>query len=207
MGNSIRIEADSIPVGGSITIVFTANVSLAAGSNTVIDNNARIYWDSAGDGDGNDILRGNSLPFPLEVDRDYGAEEGFVEEPDPAIADNDLAQDTERVEVGSLAIGDTVWLDQNRNGVVDAGESGIPNVLVFIDLNRDGTRNPNEPFDLTDANGIYGISSLAPGTYSVRVDPDTLPPRARSFRFRRSAHSGNARSRGLQHRGSPGFNQ
>ena len=65
--------------------------------------------------------------------------------------------------MGSLAVGDTVWLDQNRNGVVDAGESGIPNVLVFIDLNRDGTRNPNEPFDLTDANGIYGISSLAPG--------------------------------------------
>ena len=82
LGNSIRIEADSIPVGGSITIVFTANVSLAAGSNTVIDNNARIYWDSAGDGDGNDILRGAGNP--LEADRDYGARSGFVEEPDPA---------------------------------------------------------------------------------------------------------------------------
>ena len=80
LGNSIRIEADSIPVGGSITIVFTANVSLAAGSNTVIDNNARIYWDSAGDGDGNDILGTGTL---LEVDRDYGARSDFVEEPDP----------------------------------------------------------------------------------------------------------------------------
>ena len=173
LGNSIRIEADSIPVGGSITIVFTANVSLAAGSNTVIDNNARIYWDSLGDGDGNEFSAREAL---LDVDRDYGARPGVVEEPDPAILDNDPAQDTERVTVGSLAIGDTVWLDQNRNGVVDAGESGIPNVLVFIDLNRDGTRNPNEPFDLTDANGIYGISSLAPGQYSVRVDPATLPP-------------------------------
>ena len=47
LGNSIRIEADSIPLGGSITIVFTANVSLAAGSGAIIDNNARIYWDSA----------------------------------------------------------------------------------------------------------------------------------------------------------------
>ena len=173
LGNSIRIEADSIPVGGSITIVFTANVSLAAGSNTVIDNNARIYWDSAGDGDGNELLGTGTL---LDVDRDYGARPGVVEEPDPPILDNDPAQDTERVRVGTLAVGDTVWLDQNRNGVVDAGESGIPNVLVFIDFNRDGTRNPNEPFDLTDANGIYGISSLAPGLYSVRVDPATLPP-------------------------------
>ena len=52
----------------------------------------------------------------LDVDRDYGARPGVVEEPDPAILDNDLAQDTERVTVGSLAVGDTVWLDQNRNG-------------------------------------------------------------------------------------------
>ena len=84
-----------------------------------------------GDGDGNDLLGTGTL---IDVDRDYGARAGFIEEPDPAITDNDLAQDTEQVKVGSLAVGDTVWLDQNRNGVVDAGESGIPNVLVFIDF-------------------------------------------------------------------------
>ena len=113
-GNVIRVEADSIPLGGSITIVFTANVSLAANGGAVIDNNARIYWDSLGDGDGNDILSGSSLP--LEVDRDYGARPGVVEEPNPGLIGNVPAQDTEQVTVGTLSVGDTVWLDQNRNG-------------------------------------------------------------------------------------------
>ena len=72
LGNSIRIEADSIPVGGSITIVFTANVSLAAGSNTVIDNNARIYWDSAGDGDGNDMLEAREIPSRWTETMEHG---------------------------------------------------------------------------------------------------------------------------------------
>ena len=44
-----------------------------------------------------------------------------------------------------------------------AMESGRnPNVLVFIDFDRDGTRNLNEPLDITDASGFYEVSNLAP---------------------------------------------
>jgi hypothetical protein len=48
-------------------------------------------------------------------------------------------------------------------------------VTVYLDQNNNGARDPSEPFDITDANGAYLISSLAIGTYTARVDTATLP--------------------------------
>ncbi|HNL97926.1 MAG TPA: SdrD B-like domain-containing protein, partial [Accumulibacter sp.] len=62
-------------------------------------------------------------------------------------------------------IGDRVWLDNNGNGVQDAGETGVANVTVSL-KNSSGTVVATQQ---TDANGNYLFSGLNPGTYSIQV--------------------------------------
>lgn len=61
--------------------------------------------------------------------------------------------------------------DQNRNGIRDTGEPGIPNVQIFIDTNNNGTREATEPSTLTNATGNFAFPGLVPGTYTVREIP------------------------------------
>ncbi|MFI5377901.1 MAG: SdrD B-like domain-containing protein [Tepidisphaerales bacterium] len=48
-----------------------------------------------------------------------------------------------------------VFNDANRNGFYDAGDSPIPDVKVYIDLNGNGQFDINEPFAYTDQAGQY----------------------------------------------------
>lgn len=67
------------------------------------------------------------------------------------------------------AIGDQVWDDQNRNGLKDVGEPGIPNVQLTL-LDEQG----NTVSTATSADfGFYLFSDLTPGKYRVRAD---IPP-------------------------------
>ncbi len=62
------------------------------------------------------------------------------------------------------SLGDFVWNDANKNGAQDAGEAGIPNVLVTLyrcDNSVVGSIS-------TDASGYYLFSDLLPGCYYVR---------------------------------------
>ncbi|WP_174548642.1 SdrD B-like domain-containing protein, partial [Azohydromonas lata] len=68
--------------------------------------------------------------------------------------------------------GDRVWLDLNGNGQQDADEAGVAGVRVTL-LDATGTAIGSP--QLTDANGNYAFTGLAPGVYSVSFDPATLP--------------------------------
>ena len=71
---------------------------------------------------------------------------------------------------GSLgAIGDTVWLDKNKNGLQDAGEVGVPGVTVTL---LSGTGQVLST-TTTTSDGKYLFSTLSPGTYAVQF---ALPP-------------------------------
>ena len=61
-------------------------------------------------------------------------------------------------------LGDFVWEDTNANGVQDAGEAGIANVVVQL---KDGA-GAVVASTTTDANGGYHFD-VSPGTYSVTV--------------------------------------
>jgi len=71
----------------------------------------------------------------------------------------------------TYSVGDRVWKDTDGDGVQDSGETGISGVTVQL-LNSGGTVIAT---DVTDADGIYGFTGLATGTYSVRVVSSTLP--------------------------------
>jgi len=67
------------------------------------------------------------------------------------------------------AIGDTVWFDEDQDGIQDAGEPGIPGVTVnLLDCS-----NVQVATMTTDADGYYLFAGLLPGDYKVEfVAPD-----------------------------------
>jgi len=75
-------------------------------------------------------------------------------------------------EKGMASIGDTVYGDADRNGAQNAGEIGLPNIVVNLyqgaTLVRTTTTEPGP-------SGYYIFNNLAAGTYRVDVDESTLP--------------------------------
>ncbi len=67
------------------------------------------------------------------------------------------------------SVGDRVWLDNNGDGIQDAGEPGVSNVLVTL---YNGTGTPVR-YTYTDVNGYYLFTDVTPGSYTVGV---SLPP-------------------------------
>jgi protocatechuate 3,4-dioxygenase beta subunit len=67
----------------------------------------------------------------------------------------------------SLCLGNLVWFDNNNNGVVDAGETGIPGVTVRL-IGADGVMVIATT--VTDANGNYLFCGLGEGIYYVEVE-------------------------------------
>ena len=69
------------------------------------------------------------------------------------------------------AIGDRVWLDTNRNGIQESGESGVDGVTVYLfDVNDRKIATTQ-----TANGGHYLFGNLAPGVYHVQFDRSTLP--------------------------------
>ncbi len=89
-------------------------------------------------------------------------------------------------EIPAASIRGRVWYDNNKNGVIDADETGIPNVTVVLDGDDDLPTTlaaPNvitpqaviaQRSTVTDASGNYVFDNLRPGTYTV-TEP-TQPP-------------------------------
>ena len=63
------------------------------------------------------------------------------------------------------SLGDTVWLDGNRDGDQDSGEKGAANVTVQLK----NAQHEIIATQVTDANGKYLFESLEAGDYSVTV--------------------------------------
>ena len=79
------------------------------------------------------------------------------------IGENDLSWDAGLSPIAGL--GDRVWHDFDRNGLQDAGESGLPNVTVTLRVNGAVIATQQ-----TDANGFYWFDGLTPATqYEVCV--------------------------------------
>ena len=70
----------------------------------------------------------------------------------------------------SGAIGNRVWLDENGDGLQDAGEVGIANVGLVL-LNTNGVALAT---NVTGVNGGYLFTDLLPGAYVVRVETISL---------------------------------
>ena len=73
------------------------------------------------------------------------------------------------------SIGDQVFIDNNNNGVYDAGDQLLPNVTVnlYKDTNGNSVIDPGEPLLQSTSStitGTYTFDTLGPGNYIVDVD-------------------------------------
>lgn len=78
------------------------------------------------------------------------------------------------VAVGTLSIGNFVWLDTNENGIKDGAEAGIHGVTMELlrDFNNDGVISGVELFAVRStmtSSGTYSFTGLTAGKYAVRV--------------------------------------
>lgn len=86
---------------------------------------------------------------------------------------------------GANSIGDLVWHDKNKNGLLDLPrEMGMPDIKVnlYWDSNGNGILDSHERSvslltDITDLSGAYLFDNLFAGTYFIEVDMTTLPKR------------------------------
>ena len=73
---------------------------------------------------------------------------------------------------GAMSLGNLVWEDLNNDGLVTAGEPGIPGIPVNLYLDADNNGTPDGPaIDsmTTDGSGNYLFSALLPDTYLVEI--------------------------------------
>ncbi len=75
------------------------------------------------------------------------------------------------------AIGNRVWNDGNGDGIQDAGEAGVPNVMVTLynDHDLDGVYDNAVSTTTTDASGFYIFDNIDPNAYVLEIDDSTLP--------------------------------
>ncbi len=67
----------------------------------------------------------------------------------------------------SAAVGNRVWVDENRNGIQDDGEVGFPGATVQL-YSSDGTLLKEVQ---TNDQGIYNFENLDPGDYFIKFTP------------------------------------
>ena len=98
-----------------------------------------------------------------DTDSDAGSTTGVTAVVTVALGDARRDIDAGLIELSS--IGNFVWLDQNADGVQNAGEPGLAGVVVGL-YNKDGAWVAS---DTTDIQGNYGFEDLLPGEYSVTI--------------------------------------
>lgn len=94
--------------------------------------------------------------------------------------DKTATEATKVVPMPGGAIGDTVWLDLNKNGMQEPGEPGLSGVgLILYSAGADGACGGGDDVAVanavTDANGKYAFKNVEAGVYCVDVIDATVP--------------------------------
>jgi hypothetical protein len=86
-----------------------------------------------------------------------------------------------------ILISGTVFNDTNGNGVQNTGETAASGWRVYVDLTDSGTYKSTDPSVVTTSTGAWSFSTLAAGTYYVRIVPQagktTTTPSLGYFKF------------------------
>ncbi len=194
-------EAVACLTGGSNKIEGTAfedvnaNGAWNPGTDSPTANvTVSLYRDSTGDGNYDTLVdtttsaTDGSYSFEVALSGDFKVVVGTMPAPtlstpgDYEITFTDFGNTSSGNDFGyvtSGSIGNYIWLDLDRQGDQDAGEPGIPGIVVEL---QDGSCTPGTPGNpptagtcttvTTDEDGLYSFPGLNLGTYTVNVLSD-----------------------------------
>jgi hypothetical protein len=139
----------------NVTIVYhyVPTNQLAPGNYTIVQTS-----DPPGYLDGQ-VTAGNVTPVPNSA----GSNVIHVTLGNTDLANNDFGE-IKPASPGSLS--GFVYIDQNDNGVKDAGEPGVASMAVTL-TGRDDQGHAVNLTETTGADGSYSFANLVPGTYSL----------------------------------------
>ncbi|MET8757653.1 SdrD B-like domain-containing protein [Lentzea sp. NPDC004782] len=171
-------DATDVPVQG-------VKVTLSNGATTTTDAQGKYLFDNLPDGTYKVCFDVANLPASVKdykvttqnagtddaKDSDAGADGCTAETTLGTGKREDLTLDMGLVSPPNK-LGDTVWRDDNKNGIQDDGEPGVPDVPVKLSTGQTTK---------TDANGKYVFDNLPDGKYTVCFGP--MPTGMADFQF------------------------
>ncbi|MCR9102737.1 MAG: GEVED domain-containing protein, partial [bacterium] len=174
-GNGVQ-EAGEPPVENVTVNLLTENGDFI--ESTMTDENGLYLFDSLGPAsfivefitpNGYEITPANNAGMDDALDSDAGGD-GQTEVVTLGSGETNYTIDAGIYQPASL--GSTVWEDTNGNGQQDNDEDGVPGVTVTLFTCVNGM--PDAPVPgaevMTDGNGDYEFTGLAPGSYTVVFD-------------------------------------
>ena len=192
------ISDDAPPLGGQVTYTLTVSNDgpsdatgvvvadpLPSGLAYVRHDGPGAYDPATGEWDLGDLASGASAELHIVVrvtaigTTTNVAWVADVDQPDPDSSPSPdgpgdpSEDDQDQVDVTPIPASLTgfVWLDVDHDGTYDDGEPPIAGVTVqLLDAEGDVVA-----VTTTDEDGRYRFTDLLPGTYTVVIDPDTLP--------------------------------
>ncbi len=87
------------------------------------------------------------------------------------VQDTPTAAEATTTTTPTYAIGGTVFRDYNQDQRQESGEPGLPGQTVFLDLNATGVLQAGDPTSTTAADGSYSFTGLAGGMYYIHEAP------------------------------------
>jgi|GEM_PF-1557531 protocatechuate 3,4-dioxygenase beta subunit len=114
------------------------------------------------------IIELSNLALNSDITHENGINSSFTFSLDP----NQIKEDIDIGLVYNYAqIGDWIWLDENADGIQDAGETGLNNIhLALLDADKSlitTTITHDDP--ITGISGYYTFENLLPGIYYVEI--------------------------------------
>ena len=168
-GNQVNLGVDTIPVGGSVTVVFKATVN-STGPN--IPNPGVVIPDT--DTVTTTTLPGTGTQPNPTGENTPGASGAANGERNGSGGVNNLsATANASFSIYTNSVGGNVYYDNNNNGAIDAGENGVGSVSVTLT----GTNQLNQSISMTTttlANGSYQFTGLRPSNlngYTITKTP------------------------------------
>ncbi len=162
-------------VGVDVIIVWTNPQGADVTYTATTDADGMYLWPSAPYGGFTVTVDTGTLPASMAQTFDsdgLGTADTSVTTLD-GVTPDDLDQDFSYR--GSGTLGDTVWQDDDADGVVDGSEPLLDGVTVTIDYTDPVTGMTFTATTVTTGGGQYGFDNLPAGDYTVTVDVVTLP--------------------------------
>ncbi|NJN16429.1 MAG: DUF11 domain-containing protein [Oscillochloris sp.] len=182
LGNYVWVDLNSDGLqDANETGVSGVTVELLDAANTVLATDSTDFYGAygfTGLAGGDYRLRFSNLPAGYTITtRDVGGDDALDSDVNPATGETilitlptgavDLTWDM-GLAVAAASIGDRIWIDDNRNGIQEAGETSNPGgVLSGLSVELYRADNTLYADTTTDASGNYSFNNLPPGDYYV----------------------------------------